>query len=331
MKVLITGSTGFVGSHLSDLLSEAGHQVYSLARNPNKFSAFNVQGTMIKGDLPSQGDIGWIDELPSDLDAVVHTAGVVHSFNEDLFTNVNALATKNLIENLRSKYSNLKFILVSSLAAVGPSSKGKLHTEECSTHAISRYGKSKLKAEKYLEDLAPKEWSTSIIRPPMVIGPRDTGVLDVFKMVNSRFVLFAGLNAKAKEYSFICVYDLIQVIKKAVETQEKMHNESFFASHPQVITMELLIDMIKSTMNKSTLNLVVPFSFVKVLAHTIDTARKVIPIEFRLTPDKLYELEPDSWTCSGQKSVELLNMNYEWDLYKTIKVTYEDYKERGWL
>ncbi|MCP4913183.1 MAG: NAD(P)-dependent oxidoreductase [Oligoflexia bacterium] len=331
MKILLTGSTGFVGSHLSELLVSAGHELYSLARNPKKFEEFQVAGKLVKGSLPPSGDLAWLDELPDDLDAVIHTAGVVHSFNEFDFINVNTLATKNLVEKLKDKYQNLNFVLVSSLAGAGPSSKEKINTEEHLPKPASEYGKSKLKAEEILNELAPQTWKTSIVRPPMVIGPRDPAVLDIFKMVQSRVVLYAGLDSKEKLYSFVCVFDLIEVIKRAVESEKEMRGEVFYASHPETITMDQLINKIKKAMNKSTMNLIVPFFVVKGLAHTLDKVRKVVPIQFRLTPDKLNELEPDCWTCSGQKSIESLGMNYQWDIDKTIQATLEDYTTRRWL
>ena len=76
MKILVTGSTGFVGSHLCQLLDKSGHEVYALVRNPSKAKEFNIPGHHIKGDLSS---FDWVATLPDDLDAVVHTAGIVHS------------------------------------------------------------------------------------------------------------------------------------------------------------------------------------------------------------------------------------------------------------
>ena len=144
MKVLVTGATGFVGSHLCDLLTKNNHEVFALVRNPAKAKEFGVPGIHLQGDL---SNFTWVDELPKDLDAVIHTAGIVHSFDAKDFYDVNATATKDLIEALAS-FDGLKFTLVSSQAAGGPSPKNNPAKESASA-AVSEYGRSKLLAEKY--------------------------------------------------------------------------------------------------------------------------------------------------------------------------------------
>ena len=89
MKILVTGATGFVGSHLCDLLEKNGHQVWSLARSQKKVKEFNVPGTIVEGSLDPNTPPSWIASLPNDLDAVIHTAGIVHSFNPKEFYQIN--------------------------------------------------------------------------------------------------------------------------------------------------------------------------------------------------------------------------------------------------
>ena len=57
MKILVTGSTGFVGSHLVDLLVSEGHEVFSLVRNLNKAREFEVKGELINAKKMN----GWIN------------------------------------------------------------------------------------------------------------------------------------------------------------------------------------------------------------------------------------------------------------------------------
>ena len=63
MKILITGATGFVGSHLIDLLDLSGHKIYSLYRSEIKLKEFNVKGTPLKGTLT---DLSWVEQLPKE-------------------------------------------------------------------------------------------------------------------------------------------------------------------------------------------------------------------------------------------------------------------------
>lgn len=331
MNILITGATGFVGSHLCELLIREGHNVFCLVRNEQKAKSFNLPGTYIKGSLSSSEENSWIDNLPSNLDAVIHTAGIVHSMNTKQFYNVNAFATQRLILDLKVKYHNLKFLLISSLAGAGPSLRGSKRVETDRPDPISDYGRSKKLAERFTKKLCPSSWNVSIIRPPMVIGPRDPAVLDIFKMIKGSFIVTAGLDGMKNEYSFVCVYDLIETIKRVLE-QDRATPEVYFSSHPDIITTKDLYGEIqKQLSSKFLINLRVPTLLIRIIATIIGFLSKFMNIDIRLTPDKANELLANAWTCNSQKSIDSLNQNYKWNLEKTISATLEDYKKRDWL
>ena len=89
MIYLITGATGFLGGHLVDSLVSQGHTVYSLARSSKKVKEFNIKGNIIYGDLSLESIKSWILKLPEMIDVVIHTAGIVHSYNVHDFFKVN--------------------------------------------------------------------------------------------------------------------------------------------------------------------------------------------------------------------------------------------------
>ena len=120
MKILVTGASGFVGMHLCERLLKEGHDVFALVRNPKRFELKNIKLIVIQGDL-DQSTLHWVSALPFDLDSCIHTAGLVHSYVETEFFRVNSAGTENLVNTLKTKFDKLHFILVSSLAAAGPS------------------------------------------------------------------------------------------------------------------------------------------------------------------------------------------------------------------
>jgi len=334
MKILVTGATGFVGSHLCEKLTKQGHEIFALARNPKKFQDFNVQGKMVKGSLSEREDHEWIAELPEDLDTVIHTAGIVHSFDWSDFYSVNTRATEKLINDLKVRYpKDLKFVLISSQAAAGPADIDNKKKEHHDPKPVSHYGKSKRYAEISLNHMAPLSWDKSIIRPPMVIGPRDPAILEVFRMVKNGLVLVAGMNGMKNRYSFICVHDLVDVIiASANHKSPENHAEVFFSAHPQTVSYEEIINEMKKAQNKKfVINLSMPIFMVSFLAHFLDFLRRLIPLSLPLTPDKIGEISQPAWVCCSEKSCEKLEMNYNWDLPKTIDVTLKDYRDRGWL
>lgn len=327
MKILVTGASGFVGGHLTTRLSADGNEVYGLIRKPQtrKYD-FNI----IQGNLSPESIASWITELPKDLDTVIHTAGIVHSFNNNIFDEVNYKGTLELEKALKLRYPKLHFLFISSLAAVGPCLDGIPHQEEAPLRPPSLYGKSKKKAEEYLTQNLAHNWCLTIVRPPMVIGPGDPAVLDIFKMVQSRVILGTGLKGMEKEYSFVCVYDLVELIIKCLAPSDDKVRV-FFPAYPKVAKFNDIIATIASQMNVSTRTLPIPMFVISALAHFMNALQKVVSINFRLTPDKIHELAPKYWSVNSQKSIEVLHMNYQWDLERTINATYEDYKSRGWL
>lgn len=327
MKIFVTGATGFVGSHLCDLLSQNGHEIFTLVRSKKKAQEFQLKGTLIQGDLDPRR-LQWMEALPKDIDIVIHTAGIVHSLDPKAFYDINFEATKALAKSLLDHNDkNLKFIFISSLAAAGPAIDKEIIDEEDAPMPVSDYGRSKYLAESWLrENLAGKS-DLVIIRPPMVIGPRDVAVLDIFKMVQSKIILVPGLHGEDKSYSFVNVFDLCETISKVI-TSSTTFGEVFYSSHPQVITMRELNNEIKKQMgNPRTITIKAPEFIIKFIAKIVG----ILKINVRLTPDKYKEIAPKRWVCSGEKSRVALSQEYLFDISQTIKDTYRDYKERGWL
>ena len=117
------------------------------AVSPAKFiGEKNESFTIIKGDL-NQENLSWVDSLPGSLDACIHTAGVVHAYNINEFYRVNTDGTSHLINNLKKKFTHLKFVLISSLAAAGPALDKNKRAEGELDFPISIYGRSKKQAE----------------------------------------------------------------------------------------------------------------------------------------------------------------------------------------
>lgn len=335
MIFAISGATGFVGSHLLESLVQDGHEVIGLARSEKKWREFSLPGSPLLGDLSKESICDWVSRLPNDLNCFIHTAGIVHSFEDSIFFDVNTEATISLFEELKKKYETFHFVFISSLAAAGPASNSQGTKESDPLKPTSAYGKSKMRAEEYLSANLPKAWKLTIIRPPMVIGPRDPAVLDIFKMVKSGIILETGINGRSKEYSFVCVYDLVEVIKKSCLNPIEQIN-TYFSSYPSKSTFEQIVQEVNQALErkKPLTYIPVPFPLIKGLAWLISKVQSLIPslsAKVRLTPDKCHELKPQAWVCLSESSQEKLQMTYQYNLRDTVKLTLEDYQQRSWL
>ena len=194
MKALVTGATGFVGSHLVDKLIEKNYEVYCLKRKTSSTKWLDGKNVKyVEGDLFSNDAL---ESCIKDMDYVFHVAGVVKAKNKEGFYHGNSDSTKNLLEIAYKVNPGLKkFIFVSSLAACGPAKTDKPVDESTVPDPITTYGLSKLKAEEEVFKYRDK-FPISIVRPPAVFGPRDTEILIYFKTFSKGLNSVIGFDAK---------------------------------------------------------------------------------------------------------------------------------------
>ena len=163
MKVLVTGASGFLGSHIAEQLARQGHTVRVLVRRTSDRSF--LRGFETEEAL---GDVTQPESLPAavaGVDAVVHAAGLVKARSAAEFQAVNAGGTANLLSALNGAGGLRRFVLISSLAAHGPSPDGRPRRPTRPPPPSSDYGRSKLMAEELVRSWAGEERPATIIRP----------------------------------------------------------------------------------------------------------------------------------------------------------------------
>ena len=169
VMILITGGTGFIGSHLVEAVCARGEPLRCLIRRDSSKRhpfALPAEAEIVFGDLVS-GE-GLSDALEG-VGTVIHLAGVTKALSTSEFYSGNAGATENLARAVAGRA--VRFVYVSSLAAIGPSTDGTPVSEDAEPHPITHYGRSKLEGERIARALVP---DAVIVRPAVVYGPRDT-------------------------------------------------------------------------------------------------------------------------------------------------------------
>jgi UDP-glucose 4-epimerase len=167
LKVLVTGSNGFVGQHLCELLTRSGFDVVRAVRNP-------APGAVAVGSI--SGDTDWSEALRG-VDAVVHAAARVHMLNDASvdpmteFQKVNVEGTLNLAQQAAHRGVS-RFIFLSSIAVHGLTSEDQPFSPFDKPNPHDAYGYSKFEAEKGLIRISSETGMEQvIIRPPLVYGP----------------------------------------------------------------------------------------------------------------------------------------------------------------
>jgi nucleoside-diphosphate-sugar epimerase len=165
MKLGVTGGTGFVGSHLLDVALAAGHEVRALTRREQPP---RERLEWIAGSLE---DRAALHQLVTDVDAIVHVAGVITGRDQAAFNKGNVEGTLAMLAAATAGGVK-RFIHVSSLAAREPK--------------LSLYGASKARAEELVQS-SGLDWA--IVRPPAVYGPGDRETLELFRMAKLGLML----------------------------------------------------------------------------------------------------------------------------------------------
>src|SRR5262245_31182216 len=204
MRVLVTGATGFVGAHVARELDARGHAVRALVRDPARAEAVKAHLTeLVRGDL---ADPETLAVACGGVDAVVHVAGLTKAARDADFTRVNVHGAAMIAGAFRqASRGRGRFVLVSSLAAAGPSPPERARREDEAPAPVSHYGASKLAGDRAVAmTLAGSEVELAVVRPPIVYGEGDRDVLLAFRQVaGGWFLAVGGRAALAKRYSIV--------------------------------------------------------------------------------------------------------------------------------
>src|SRR6267143_4272596 len=326
MRVLITGATGFIGSHLAEQLHQKGYVLRCLVRKTSNLRWIeHLPVEYYYGDL---FDEEVLKQAVEGVDCVYHVAGLTKAKSRAEYFLGNHIGTKNLLDAVEKVRPSLKrFILVSSLAAVGPSLNGTPVNEETPYHPITAYGESKMEAEKECLKMVDR-LPITIVRPPAVYGPRDKDVFEFFTAVNRGLQPMIGL--RTKTVSLIYVTDLVNGIILAGEN-EVARGKVYFISSERYYSWKEVGDVTSRIMQKKAIRLKIPVAVVYTIAavselFSIGTGKAVL-----LNMEKARDIVQDAWTCDISKAKVELGFRESHTLENGIRKTVGRYRAQGWL
>jgi len=323
---LVSGSNGFVGSHLCEQLLDKGYHIKALVRTTSNLQFIeNLDVELVYGELSNPESLRPALE---NIDLVFHPAGLVRARDEKTFMRVNRIGTRNLLEAAIKSCPNLKrFVHISSQAAAGPSDSLRPVTENDTPAPVSAYGRSKLASEEEVLEFRDR-FPVTIIRPPAVYGPRDSDIYKFFKL--ARIGLNPRLGGGQKHISLVHVSDLVECIITAANN-EKAIGEIFFAANSQANEYNALVHMMADIMKRNIIDIVIPLGVAKCLAAVIETVTYLLRKPAPLSRDKIAELSQDFWLCSAQKAEDILGWKAKIPIREGLKQTYNWYVEKKWL
>lgn len=322
MKTLVTGATGFVGSHLAEALRRRGDEVTALARSAAKAAALEPLGVrVVSGDLH---DRAALERAVEGQDVVYHVAGVVAARNEADFLAANRDGTRHVVE-AAERAGVGRLVFVSSMAAAGPTTRGRPLRGDEPPRPVTAYGRSKLAAEGVVTaSLLP--WT--IVRPPMVYGPRDQEVLKVFRM--ARLGIAPVLGDGTQELSAVHGADLADALV-AAGTTAAAAGRTYYACHPEVFTGADMARAVGRAMGRRPAVIRVPAAIGRGVLRITETAARLAGQTTILTVDKANEFFQPAWTGDPEPLTRDTGWRAARDLDTGLAETYAWYRSAGWL
>ena len=326
MRAFITGATGFIGSFLAEDLIKKGYQVRCLVRktsNLHWIKDLNVEyhyGSLLDRESLQKG--------LADCQYVFHLAGLTKARSEQEYFQGNFEGTRRLLDAALSYKGKIKrFIYVGSQAAAGPSPSLTPIDENHTPRPLTYYGKSKLAGEEYVQKHAA-DLPITIIRPPVVYGPRDTDVLEFFRAVSKGII--PRLGKQEKYVSIIHVRDLNRGIIMAAENPGAA-GQIYFIANQQPYSWKAVAQTTLNLIHKKGFHISVPIFLMKIVAAVSESIAALSGKPALVNRQKVIEMEQDYWTCSAEKARQQLGFVNEINLEQGIAETLNWYKEHKWM
>jgi nucleoside-diphosphate-sugar epimerase len=308
---VVTGSSGFIGRHLVQWLTESGWQVECLIRPDS-------------ADQPIPGASRKVADLSGPIDpavlrgadAVFHLGGVTRAVSDRSFWRGNVEPTSALLAATAREAPHARFVYFSSQAAAGPASSAHHPITEASpAHPIEVYGRSKLAAEALVR-AAPVPWT--ILRPASVFGRGDRDFAMLFRQIR----LGAALYATDPE-GLVSVIHVSDVVRAAVEaaTHRAAVGETYFLTSEPPRSWRELYRAAAQTSGHDPVELRVPRPVVAVAALVGDLAGWISGRPALINSRKLQLAVPRYWICSGARAAEQLGFRAR----VTVEEGFRDY------
>lgn len=285
MKILITGSTGFVGTNLIPYLESENleFEIYKIVRDD---SSLDIENKVL--------DFTTLYNSESQFNSYIHLAGKAHDIkntsDESEYFEVNYELTKKLFDRFVKDGLAETFIFISSVKAVADTVEGELK-EDHIPEPVTAYGQSKLKAENYILDNLPKNKKVVILRPCMIHGPGNKGNLNLLFSIVKRGIPWP-LGSFKNSRSFLSAQNLCFVIKEILDG--KLESGIYNVADDETFSTNNLIHLIAESQSRKPRVLKVPQPVINVVSKFGDV------LKLPLNTERLHKLT-ENYVISNAK------------------------------
>lgn len=297
MKILLTGATGFIGSHFLRHLSK-GHEVVVLARNREGGVLAGSMGAsqVVLADITNPD---FISALPEGIDLLCHCAGMLGKWNLPLsaYMNVHVNGTNHLLKACQDKKIK-RMLYVSSAGVLGAS--GQEPADESSGYKPQTdYELAKAEAEKNVLAFKEKHGiKVTVLRPEFVYGEEDMHVLGLFKMIKAKkfFLIDGGRGFLHPTY----IGDLVQALDLVLNSATR--SDIYMVTGERALTVKEFVALIAGLLNVPAPRLSVPLWVAKGVASLSERMARIFHFDPVLTQSRV-----DFFTANRIYNTELIS------------------------
>jgi UDP-glucose 4-epimerase len=256
-RILVTGSSGFIGSVVVAALAAAGHNVRAASRKPPRTADDRVEW-MELSDL--EQEIEW-GPLLDGMDIVVHLAAIAHRGHSESvdYASANRIATANLAKACRGRAIK-RLIFMSSIGAQAGSAADHVVTERDEPSPITAYDRAKLAAE---EEIRRAGVPFTILRPVIVYGPGAKANIALIMRIAS-LPLPLPFGAFQNKRSLLSLENLVQAIITCLDGAETL-NQTFIVCDPEPISLAEMLTTLREAAGRPPRLFAVPPEAVRAL------------------------------------------------------------------
>ncbi len=323
--LLITGATGFVGSHVAEAISGRAPHIRALVRSSSRRQHLEHHG--IEPVLASLEDIDSVCRAIEGADVVVHMAAALRAHSEAEFERVNAQGTTTIVEAIRRVARRPKrLVYLSSLSAVGPARNGKPVTAVDEPRPLTAYGRTKLAGERISAQLTP-ETEVVILRAPAVYGPRDRDVFEFFRLAS--WGVMPVPTGPSRPLQMIHAADLARAVALAA-TADTLSGVYHIAEQ-RAYDWEEVGRLVGKAVGRNARPLRLPAGLIELAGLVSETASRLVGKPAIFTRDKARELLAPGWLCETDAARAAFGFKAAIPLEEGLIQTANWYRAHGWL
>jgi nucleoside-diphosphate-sugar epimerase len=331
MRLLVTGGTGFIGSHLAEEGRRRGAEVVVLGLTDRPEERANAELLARQGVEIVAGsitDAGLCERAMRGATHVFHLAVAMREGGkrDEFFETVNLEGTRRLLEAAGAARVE-RFVYCGTIGIYGHRAPG-ITTEESPLRPGNIYERTKVAAERLVRELAPASGVPfTIVRPADVYGPRDQRLLKLFRGISAaRFPLFGDGSGRRH---MVYVDDVVSAFFAACERAEAV-GEGMIVAGPRPCTLRELIEQVRQATGSPRFGRRLPLAPMLAAAAVVEDVCKVVHLD-----PPIYRRRMDFFTSDSAFDTTRARRVLGWaprvELEEGVRRTYEDYRQSGAL